>query len=166
MSTAQAHEEHAGASVKLYSWVAVILAIFTAIEVAVLFVDVSAFATAVIAAIYVIMLIKFAMVAAYFMHLRYDSKWFSILFVIGMVLALGTYLALEAMVSTVPALEGAKLRSEPAAEVAEAAAPAPVDEAPAAVSEAPAEAAAAAAGPDLAAGEGTSKPSAAAPATW
>lgn len=154
MSTAQAHEEHAGASVKLYSWVAVILAIFTAIEVAVLFVDVSAFATAVIAAIYVIMLIKFAMVAAYFMHLRYDSKWFSILFVIGMVLALGTYLALEAMVSTVPALEGAKLRSEPAAEVAEAAAPAPVDEAPAAVSEAPAEAAAAAAGPDLAAGQG------------
>lgn len=111
MSTEHAHQDHAGASVRMYTWIAIILAIFTAIEVAVLFVDVSAFATAVIAAIYVIMLIKFALVAAYFMHLRYDSRWFSILFVIGMVLALGTYLAMEAMVKQVPPLAGAALRS-------------------------------------------------------
>lgn len=157
MSTAQAHPAHAGASVRLYSWVAVILAIFTVIEVAILFVDVSAFATAIIAVIYSVMLAKFAMVAAYFMHLRYDSKWFSILFVIGVVMALGTYLAFRAMFSTVPALEGAKLRNEPVAETLESAAPPPVAEAPAAVSDAPTDVAAAAepaAGPDLAAGQG------------
>lgn len=157
MSTAQADTEHAGAGVRLYSWVAVILAILTVIEVAVLFVDVSAFATAVIAAIYAVMLAKFAMVAAYFMHLRFDSKWFSILFVVGMVMALGTYLALRAMFSTVPPLEGAKLRSAAVAETPEPAAPPPVAEAPAAASDASADLAAAAepaAGPDLAAGKG------------
>jgi hypothetical protein len=128
MSNEQAHPEHAGASVKLYTWIAIILAIFTAVEVAVLFVDVSAFATAVIAAIYVIMLIKFALVAAFFMHLRYDSKWFSILFVIGMLLAVGTYLALEAMVTQVPPLEGAALRSTPPADPAPAEAAAAVED--------------------------------------
>ncbi len=116
MSTEHTHPDHAGASVKMYTWIASILAVFTAVEVAVLFVDVSAFATAVIAAIYVIMLVKFVLVAAFFMHLRYDSKWFSVLFMIGMVMALGTYLALDAMVKQVPPLEGAALRSTPPAE--------------------------------------------------
>ena len=74
------------------------------------------------------MLIKFAQVAAFFMHLRYDSKWFSILFVIGMLLAVGTYLALEAMVTQVPPLEGAALRSTPAAEPAPVAAPAAAED--------------------------------------
>jgi hypothetical protein len=31
------------------------------------------------------------MVAAYFMHLKYDTPWFRYLFIAGMVLAMGVY---------------------------------------------------------------------------
>jgi cytochrome c oxidase subunit IV len=37
------------------------------------------------------MLVKFTMVAAYFMHLKFDSKIFRRLFIVGILLALAVY---------------------------------------------------------------------------
>ena len=38
------------------------------------------------------MVLKFVMILLYFMHLKWDSKLFSLMFYIGLVLALGVYL--------------------------------------------------------------------------
>ena len=40
------------------------------------------------------MLVKFFVVILFFMHLRFDNRLFSILFYMGMVLAIGVYLAM------------------------------------------------------------------------
>lgn len=109
--------EHSGASVRTYSWVAVFLAIVTAVEVVVLFVDVSAWKTLVLWSLYIIMAVKFAYVAAYFMHLLYDDKWYTILFNIGLVIALGTYVALRLMIDPIDGLPGSKYRSVESVEV-------------------------------------------------
>jgi cytochrome c oxidase subunit 4 len=75
--TDAAPEEHAQGHVhpgdKQYIVVALILGVFTAIEVLTYFFD---FAGAAIPTLIVLMIIKFAMVAAYFMHLKFDSRLF------------------------------------------------------------------------------------------
>ena len=39
------------------------------------------------------MVIKFIMVASYFMHLKFDNKIFSMMFYAGLILAIGVYCA-------------------------------------------------------------------------
>lgn len=75
----------------LYVKVALVLAAFTAVEVALPYVaDVEG---PVIAVMLAVMVIKFAVVAGMFMHLRFDSVMFRRMFVAGLVLAVGVYLA-------------------------------------------------------------------------
>jgi cytochrome c oxidase subunit 4 len=45
------------------------------------------------ASLLVMMVIKFVLVGLWFMHLRFDSKLFRRLFLVGIVLALGVYTA-------------------------------------------------------------------------
>lgn len=73
-----------------YVKVAILLAILTAIEVATYFYD---FGSAEVPSLLLLMVAKFAVVVAYFMHLRFDSKLFTYMFVGGLVLALGVYAA-------------------------------------------------------------------------
>jgi cytochrome c oxidase subunit 4 len=69
--------------------VALIRAVLTAIEVAIFYV---AFLRGVLRPLLgVLMLAKFMYVAGYFMHLKYDSKIFRGLFVVGIVLALAVF---------------------------------------------------------------------------
>ncbi len=75
----------------LYIKVAVILAIVTAIEVGLYYTKFSDVVTNV--ALMVLAAIKFVMVAAYFMHLKFDSKLLRRLFVTGFFLAAGIYVA-------------------------------------------------------------------------
>ncbi len=83
--TAHGHgDEHP--SPRKYVAVAVILAVITAIEVAIYYIDMSD--VVLVACLMLFALIKFVMVAAWFMHLRFDSKLFRRLFVTGIVLAL------------------------------------------------------------------------------
>lgn len=68
-----------------YVWIAVILAIVTAAEVAIYYVP--ALEDLLVPLLVVFATVKFIMVALYFMHLKFDSKLFRRLFVTGIVLA-------------------------------------------------------------------------------
>jgi cytochrome c oxidase subunit 4 len=69
-----------------YVKIAVILAVLTAIEVAVAYID--ALADVLIPVLGALAIAKFAMVVGYFMHLKFDSKLFRYLFVTGLGFAL------------------------------------------------------------------------------
>lgn len=75
-----------------YIKIAVILAAITAAEVATYYVELSS--TALLLLLLPMMVVKFAMVAWFFMHLKHDSRLFSRLFVGGLLLAVGVYIIL------------------------------------------------------------------------
>lgn len=91
---AAAHDDHAehGLSDFGYIKVALFLAIVTAIEVALSYMvdDLGALFLPLLLGL---MLLKFFMVLLYFMHLKFDSKLFSLMFYIGLGLAFGVYTA-------------------------------------------------------------------------
>lgn len=83
------HEEHGltfAAAIKL----AIFLAIVTGLETLTYFVDFGVVAEPLII---VLMVIKFATVVAYFMHLRFENWLFTLLFMIGIVMSLAVYIA-------------------------------------------------------------------------
>ena len=86
----QEHSEH-GLSDFGYIKIAVILAILTAAEVATYFFD---FGVVEIPSLLILMVVKFQIVVSYFMHLKFDSKVFSYLFVTGLILAVLVFAAM------------------------------------------------------------------------
>ncbi len=78
-----AHEGHPSPS--QYIAIGLILGVVTAAEVAVYYVD--ALEGALLGILMVLSAMKFILVAAWFMHLRFDNRLFSILFTSGVVLA-------------------------------------------------------------------------------
>jgi cytochrome c oxidase subunit IV len=82
------HHEHP--SELAYIKVALILAVVTAIEVAIYYVP--ALEGALVPILLVLSLVKFTLVVLWFMHLRFDSRIFRRLFVTGVILALFCYL--------------------------------------------------------------------------
>jgi cytochrome c oxidase subunit IV len=82
-------EEH-HASDKLYVQIFLILFVITAAEVSTYYVD---FGDLLLPSLMVMMTVKFAMVVMFFMHLRFDHKLFSWVFVSGLVLAVLVYIA-------------------------------------------------------------------------
>ena len=73
-----------------YMLIALILAIITAGEVSLYYIDVG---TAMIPTLLVMMVLKFGIVVSYFMHLKFDSLIFRRLFLAGLLLAVAVYLA-------------------------------------------------------------------------
>ena len=73
----------------LYVKVFVFLLVVTGIEVGLYYVDMSS--KALIALLMPLMVVKFAGVVWYFMHLKFDSRTFSRLFVAGLILAVAVY---------------------------------------------------------------------------
>lgn len=71
-----------------YVNIAIMLAILTALEVSTYFVD---FGRIAIPLLIILMIIKFIMVASFFMHLKFDSKLFGRMLYGGLILALGLY---------------------------------------------------------------------------
>jgi cytochrome c oxidase subunit 4 len=94
--TATAHEEtvhgtgHKHPSDLNYMVIAGILALITAGEVSLYYIDVG---KAMIPTLLVMMVLKFGIVASYFMHLKFDSLIFRRLFLAGIVLATCVYVA-------------------------------------------------------------------------
>ena len=80
--------EHAHPSDSVYIVVALVLAALTALEVGIYYLKGGTVNTA---ALLVLMVAKFAIVVLFFMHLRFDSKIFRRLFVMGLALAGGIY---------------------------------------------------------------------------
>jgi cytochrome c oxidase subunit 4 len=68
-----------------YVFIAIVLAVITAAEVGIYYVE--AIAGLLVPMLVLFALLKFFLVASWFMHLRFDSKLFRRLFVTGLVLA-------------------------------------------------------------------------------
>ncbi|MGH8972473.1 MAG: cytochrome C oxidase subunit IV family protein [Acidimicrobiia bacterium] len=83
------HDAHAHPSPLKYVGVAMILAFVTAIEVALYYLDLPN--KLLVALLMGLAFFKFAMVAAYFMHLKFDGRLLRRLFVTGILLALAVY---------------------------------------------------------------------------
>ncbi len=87
--------EHAHPTPGLYTKIAVTLIILTALEVAVYYVEsIRAFLVPILI---VLMIVKFALVGMYYMHLKQDAKLFTGLFVFPILLAVGVIVALMAL---------------------------------------------------------------------
>jgi cytochrome c oxidase subunit 4 len=88
---AQLPEEDAGhPGPRQYVVVAVVLAVVTGMEVALFYMDFLP-SPVVVGALLVLMALKFATVALWFMHLRFDSPIYKRLFLTGIVLALSVF---------------------------------------------------------------------------
>lgn len=95
--------EHAHPSAATYTKIAVTLVILTALEVAVYYVE--SIRHYLVPILLILMVIKFALVAMFYMHLKQDSKFFSGLFVFPIIIAITIILALIALFSVAhPAL--------------------------------------------------------------
>ena len=87
------HGDHPGELV--YIKIAVILTVITAIEVVIYYVD--ALASFLVAMLIVLSIAKFAIVVGYFMHLKFDDRRFSYMFVSGLLIAVSVFLAVGAL---------------------------------------------------------------------
>lgn len=83
----QAHDKHP--SEKEYIKIALILAVITAAEVAVVYI--SSLKSLLRPILSVMMIVKFSMVALWFMHLKFDSKIFRRFFLLGIILAMAVF---------------------------------------------------------------------------
>ncbi len=81
--------EHGHASDALYVKVFIVLFLITAAEVATYVVDIGDF---LIPALMVMMSVKFALVVGFFMHLRFDNRLLTWVFVAGLFLAVVVYM--------------------------------------------------------------------------
>ena len=83
-------EGHHGATDRQYILIALILAVMTAAEVTLSYVDVGPIF---LPALLILMVAKFLTVVSFFMHLKFDNKIFSFMFYLGLILAVGVYSA-------------------------------------------------------------------------
>ena len=83
------HTEHA--SIGTYVKIAAILSVITALEFGVIYIR--QLTPILVPLLLVLSIGKFALVVMYFMHLRYDTKSLTLLFVAPLVLAIGLALA-------------------------------------------------------------------------
>ncbi len=88
-------DSHAHPSDWQYIKIALLLALLTAIEVFTYFESVHNLSDAALfVSLTVLMVLKFGYVAAWFMHLKFDSLLFRRVFQVGIVMALGVYIAM------------------------------------------------------------------------
>jgi cytochrome c oxidase subunit 4 len=87
--------EHAHPGAREYLGIAVVLTVITAIEVAVFYIP--SLKSMLVPILLSLSAIKFGMVAMWYMHLKFDARLFSWLFVLPMLLAVGVILALIAL---------------------------------------------------------------------
>ena len=88
------HDEHMHPSDWKYVQIAIILAVLTAAEVATYYIDTGPLE---IPILITIMIVKFALVLMWFMHLKFDSPLFTKTFVAGLSMAVVVYVAVLSM---------------------------------------------------------------------
>lgn len=89
---AEGHDAH-HPSDWAYAKIAIILAAVTALEVFTYFRSVLDWGVALVPSLIFMMVVKFYLVITWFMHLKFDNSIFSKMFITGLVLAVGVYLA-------------------------------------------------------------------------
>ena len=87
------HEDHPGE--RVYINVAIILAVITAIEVVIYYIE--AVAGILVPALIIMSLAKFVTVVGYFMHLKYDDRRFTWIFGAGLLTAVAVFVAVAVM---------------------------------------------------------------------
>ncbi len=93
---AASHHEHQGPSVRKYVAIFVVLFVVTAIEVAASYLtDIGVPLWGEIAVLIALAAVKGALVLMFYMHLRFDSRWFTFLFSTGLVLAVFAIIIFE-----------------------------------------------------------------------
>ena len=98
------HDSHgAHASVRFYWMIGIVLAIITAVEVAVFYIP--ALERVLVPVLLVLSAAKFALVVMFFMHLRFDSPVLTGLFLAGVVLATLMVVSLIVLYHYLPLLE-------------------------------------------------------------
>jgi cytochrome c oxidase subunit 4 len=85
-------DAHAGPTDKQYVIVALVLAAITCLEVSTYFTSVWDWGKLLMPALLLMAGVKFYLIAAYFMHLKYDRKVLRRVFASGIVLPLGVYM--------------------------------------------------------------------------
>jgi cytochrome c oxidase subunit 4 len=75
-----------------YIKVAIVLAVLTALEVSTYFMDLSH--SALLAMLLPLMVVKFGIVAGFFMHLKFDAPIFTRMFGAGLAFAIGVYIVM------------------------------------------------------------------------
>lgn len=91
-----AHDEESHPGAREYVNIAAILTVITAIEVGLYFVESLGHLTLVIL-LMALMVVKFAMVVGWYMHLKYDHYYYSLIFVGGLLVAISIVIALAAL---------------------------------------------------------------------
>jgi cytochrome c oxidase subunit 4 len=85
--------EHEHPGERTYVGIFVILVVITGVEVALSYVKVGGSQLITNSGLLVLAAVKFSMVVAYFMHLKFDNKVLRVLFVGGLILAILVYVA-------------------------------------------------------------------------
>ena len=101
-ATHDTHDAHGGshASVGFYWMIAGVLGIITAMEVAIFYIP--AIGGALVPSLLALSAVKFLLVVMFFMHLKFDSWWFTGLFIAGLSIAIFMVLALVALYYYLP----------------------------------------------------------------
>ncbi len=89
-----AHDEHHPSALE-YVQIGVILAIVTAVEVALYYIDMDF--TLLVTVLCLLSVVKFAMVVLWFMHLKFDASLFSIFFATGLGLTFAAFIVIIAL---------------------------------------------------------------------
>jgi cytochrome c oxidase subunit IV len=95
--TAEGHsmgEVHEHPTWKQYKWVALILTLITVVEVWAYYIPSFVHSSAFVPALLIMSAVKFGIVVAFYMHLKYDHKLFRALFIGPLIIAGGTLTAL------------------------------------------------------------------------
>jgi cytochrome c oxidase subunit 4 len=91
------YQEHAHPTESVYVRIGIILAVITAIEVAIYYIEWVRDNNLLVPALILFSAIKFVMVVGYFMHLKFDDRRFTWIFAFGLAVALATFLATAAL---------------------------------------------------------------------
>lgn len=94
------HHEAGHPSLGKYVGIAIFLAIVTAIEVAIYYIE--ALESALVPILIVLSAIKFIIVVGYFMHLKFDGKLLSFIFAAALITSLAVYIAVDVMMDFKP----------------------------------------------------------------
>ena len=86
--TGAEHDEHHGPTTTQYVQIFAVLFVLTALEVAASFIDIGPLFLPTLIGL---MVLKFALVVGWFMHLRYDTKVYTRLMMTGLILAILLY---------------------------------------------------------------------------
>ncbi len=97
---AEEHGEHSHPGERVYIKIAGILAVITAIEVAIYYFDMSR--SLLVTLLIIFSIIKFVTVVGYFMHLKFDDRRLTWIFLGGLLMAFAVFIALDILQDSHP----------------------------------------------------------------